>query len=156
MKKNQAKLWIGCGIFCVAAMLLSVWYAVTFNNSRLVTPTDLGSYTFTPKDLPMLLSVSLFCIYVFALCLLLMVNIRKRKRSPAGANITRRINPRLGLLGPCWAFWALLAFGPTPPPAMFRPLCFSCSSVFSASSTRAGCPGPLWMNGSGKTPPGPS
>lgn len=61
MKKNQAKLWLGCGIFCTAAMLLSVWYAVTFNDSRLVTPTDLGSYTFTPKDLPMLLSVSLFC-----------------------------------------------------------------------------------------------
>ena len=93
MKKNQAKLWLGCGIFCTAAMLLSVWYAVTFNDSRLVTPTDLGSYTFTPKDLPMLLSVSLFCIYVFALCLLLLVNIRKRKRSPAGANITRRIDP---------------------------------------------------------------
>ena len=48
MKKNQAKLWLGCGIFCTAAMLLSVWYAVTFNDSRLVTPTDLGSYTFTP------------------------------------------------------------------------------------------------------------
>ena len=124
MKKNQAKLWLGCGIFCTAAMLLSVWYAVTFNDSRLVTPTDLGSYTFTPKDLPMLLSVSLFCIYVFALCLLLMVNIRKSKRNPAGANITRRINPRLGLLGLLGflgfvGFWTYPATGDVSPFVFF-------------------------------------
>ena len=31
MKKNQVKIWVGCGIFCIAAVLLSVWYAVTFS-----------------------------------------------------------------------------------------------------------------------------
>ena len=41
MKKNQVKIWVGCGIFCIAAVLLSVWYAVTFNDSRLVAPMGL-------------------------------------------------------------------------------------------------------------------
>ena len=54
MKKNKLKFWIGGGIFCAAALLASIWYAVTFNDSRLVVPVDLGSYTFTPKDLPMI------------------------------------------------------------------------------------------------------
>ena len=38
MKKNKLKFWIGGGIFCAAALLASIWYAVTFNDSRLVVP----------------------------------------------------------------------------------------------------------------------
>ena len=69
MKKNQVKIWIGRGLFCVAAMLLSVWYAVALNGSRLVAPADAGNDSFTPKDLPMILSISLTCIYALALFL---------------------------------------------------------------------------------------
>ena len=50
MKKNQVKIWVGCGIFCIADVLLSVWYAVTCNDSRLVAPMDFGSYSFNTKD----------------------------------------------------------------------------------------------------------
>ena len=84
MKKNKLKFWIGGGIFCAAALLASIWYAVTFNDSRLVVPVDLGSYTFTPKDLPMILSVLLTCGYVLALFIPRCFGIRKRK----GGHIT--------------------------------------------------------------------
>ena len=57
MKKNSVRVWVGCGIFCIAAVLLSVWYAVTFNDSRLVVPMDFESYAFTPRDLPMIVSI---------------------------------------------------------------------------------------------------
>ena len=75
MKKNQVKIWVGCGIFCIAAVLLSVWYAVTFNNSRLVAPMDFGSYSFNTKDLPMILSISLTCVYALALFIHLFISI---------------------------------------------------------------------------------
>ena len=80
MKKNQVKIWVGCGIFCIAAVLLSVWYAVTFNNSRLVAPMDFGSYSFNTKDLPMILSISLTCVYAllwFSSCLSALGKARK-------------------------------------------------------------------------------
>ena len=79
MKKNQVKIWVGCGIFCIAAVLLSVWYAVTFNDSRLVAPMDFGSYPFTPKDLPMILSISLTCVYALALFIHLFISVGKSK-----------------------------------------------------------------------------
>ena len=81
MKKNTLKIWIGCGIFCVLSVVLSSWYAVTYNDSRLVVPMDAGSYTFQIKDLPMILSVSLFCIYIFALVIGIMVCAGKRQKN---------------------------------------------------------------------------
>lgn len=99
MKKNQVKIWIGCRLFCVAATLLSVWYAVVLNDSRMVAPADAGSYSFTPKDLPMILSISLTCIYVLALFLRLFISIGKNRKHLAMSRTTRRINPRMGFLG---------------------------------------------------------
>ena len=64
MKKNKAKILIGCGIFCVLCILVSSWYAVKFNDSRLVVPMDFNSYTFQIKDLPMIISVyNAYCKY---------------------------------------------------------------------------------------------
>ena len=120
MKKNKVKLWAGCGIFCIAAMVLSTWYAVTFNDSRLVVPMDFGSYSFIPQDLPMLLSVSLFGLYALALCFLLVRSIRKNKRATTRPHRTRRVPPRLGFLGLLGflgfaGFWAYPATGDVSP-----------------------------------------
>ena len=46
MKTSKMKIWIGCGIFCVLSILISSWYAVTFNDSRLVRLMDFMNYTF--------------------------------------------------------------------------------------------------------------
>ena len=99
MKKNQVKIWVGCGIFCIAAVLLSVWYAVTFNDSRLVAPMDFGSYSFNTKDLPMILSISLTCVYALALFIHLFISVGKSKKNVAKTNMTRKVNPKLGFLG---------------------------------------------------------
>jgi len=124
MKKNKLKFWIGGGIFCAAALLASIWYAVTFNDSRLVVPVDLGSYTFTPKDLPMILSVLLTCGYVLALFIPRCFGIRKHKETVERTNTTRKLNPKLGLLGLLGflgflGFWSYPARGDVTPFAFF-------------------------------------
>lgn len=97
--KNKVKLIVGCGIACVLLLIISIWYAITFNNSRLVSPTDFASYTFQIKDLPMTISVMLFCIYVLFVFIILSVEIIKRKLSARRSVITRKLNPKLGHLG---------------------------------------------------------
>ncbi len=124
MKKNKTKIWVGCGIFCIAAVLLSVWYAATFNDSRLVVPMDFGSYAFTPKDLPMILSITLACGYAIALFVLLFVRAGKSRRKVAQTNITRKINPKLGFLGllgffGLTGFWTYSTIGAVFPFAFF-------------------------------------
>ena len=120
MKKNQVKIWVGCGIFCIAALLAAIWYAVIFNDSRLVVPVDLGSYAFTPKDLPMIVSVLLACVYALALS----IHIVKSNRAHTAANKTRKLNPKLGLLGLLGflgfsGFWAYSVRGDVFPFAFF-------------------------------------
>ena len=61
MKKNNIKWMVGIGVASILALVISCWYSVTYNNSRLVVPTDFASYTFQIKDLPMIISVSFFC-----------------------------------------------------------------------------------------------
>ncbi len=94
--KKKTKVIIGMGIFCILSILVSIWYAVTFNDSRLVVPTDFKSYTFQTKDLPMIVSISLTCIYVFALFFIHLANNTKRT---AKTNTTRKVNPKWGFLG---------------------------------------------------------
>lgn len=99
MRKNKAKILIGCGIFCVLLTLISSWYAVKFNGSRLVVPMDFNSYTFEVKDLPMIASVSLDCIYGFTLFITLILSIKRNRQQVERTNTTRKLNPRLGFLG---------------------------------------------------------
>lgn len=113
MKRKQTKIWIGSGIFCLTALLLSIWYAVSFNDSRLVAPMDFGSYNFTLKDLPMILSVALICVYVFALFIQLFVRIGKSRKNAADTNMTRKVNPKLGFLG-LFGFLGFLGFWSYP------------------------------------------
>lgn len=97
--KKKTKILIGCGIVCVLLLLICSWYAITFNNSRLVTPMDFSSYTFQVQDLPMIVSVSLTCIYILFLFVILLLRIRKNNKQIATTNTTRKLNPKLGLLG---------------------------------------------------------
>lgn len=97
--KIRAKFLIGWGIFCVLSLLASSWYSVTWNDSRLVVPMDFGSYTFQGKDLPMILSVSLTCIYGLTLFVALVSNICKKQQQIERTNTTRNLNPKLGYLG---------------------------------------------------------
>ena len=109
MKKNKAKILIGCGIFCVLCILVSSWYAVKFNDSSLVVPMDFNSYTFQIKDLPMIISVSLICIYVFTLFITLIVSIGRNRQQIERTNTTRKLNPKLGFLG-LLGFWGFAGF----------------------------------------------
>ena len=62
MKANKVKWAIAGGVLCVLLLLLSVWYAATFNGGRLVEPMDFSTYTFQVRDLPMLCSTALFTL----------------------------------------------------------------------------------------------
>lgn len=99
MKTNKMKIWIGCGIICVLSVLLSSWYAVTFNDSCLIVPMDFKNYVFEIRDLPMIVSVSLTCIYLAMLFVVLFIHTGKKQRQAEETGVTRKINPRLGRLG---------------------------------------------------------
>lgn len=150
MKKNKAKILIGCGIFCVLCILVSSWYAVKFNDSRLVVPMDFNSYTFQIKDLPMIISVSLICIYVFTLFITLIVSIGRNRQQIERTNTTRKLNPKLGFLG-LLGFGGSLDFGHIPLMAVFSHLLFSYSLASSDFTMKEKCREHLWMNASVKT-----
>lgn len=95
---KKTKLWIGCGIFSVLFLLASSWYAITFNDSRLVAPMQ-EHYAFQIKDLPMILSVSFICVYAIVLFITLMLHAGRMQRQQEKSNSTRKLNPKLGLLG---------------------------------------------------------
>ncbi len=99
MKTNKKKIWIGCGIFCVLSLFLSSWYAVSFNDSRLVVPMDFKDYVFRTKDLPMIISLVLTCGYVCSLFVMLFVYAGEKQRQVEETGVTRKVNPRLGWLG---------------------------------------------------------
>ena len=99
MKKFNAKFTVILGIVVVLLLAASNWYAITYNDWRLVTPMDMDSYTFQPKDLPMLFSIGLFILYVLYLGVLLIGAIITERQRRETSKTTRKINPRLGLLG---------------------------------------------------------
>lgn len=98
MKQGKIKALVALGAACLAFLLGSVWHSLTFNGGRLVTPTDFSTYTFRLSDLPMILSISLFCLYALFLAFLLFRTVIRNKQSGAAAT-TRKLNPALGLLG---------------------------------------------------------
>lgn len=105
--KQKTKLLIGWGIVCVILLLASSWYAVTFNDSRLVVPMEFQNYEFQIQDLPMMLSVSLACIYGITLLITLVFSGCKQRQQIESTNKTRKLNPKLGFLG----FFGFLGFG---------------------------------------------
>lgn len=98
-KKSKTGIWIGGGIFCVLLIVIASWYAVTFNESRLVVPMEFANYTFRVKDLPMIAAVLLGCMYCLSLAVMLILSIVKNRRKTVMTNTTRSLNPGLGFLG---------------------------------------------------------
>lgn len=99
MKKSKVKFTIIQGVVVVLLLVASVWYSIQFNDWRLVVPTDFSTYEFVPQDLPMLISTTLFVLYVLYLAVLILRAAVAEKRRQKTANTTRRLNPKLGLLG---------------------------------------------------------
>ena len=93
MKKNPL-FW--AVILSAACLLLSVGASLLFNEGRLVYPTVLSAYQFRLADLPMLLSVTATVLSVTAFLLQALLTSRRRQRD---SRRTRKLNPRLGLLG---------------------------------------------------------
>ncbi len=124
MKTNKTKIWTGCGIVCVLSVLLSSWYAVAYNDSRLIVPMDFKNYVFEIKDLPMIVSVSLTCIYLVALFAMLFIHAGKEQKQAEETGVTRKINPKLGCLGVLGflgfaGFWTYSVDGAVFPFAFF-------------------------------------
>lgn len=109
MKKNSKRTLIILGVLCALSAALSAWQSITFNNSRLVVPMDFSEYTFRLADLPMILSICFFALYILCLFILLIRAANRKKTGPkstggmapqmAAMEITRSINPKLGFLG---------------------------------------------------------
>lgn len=106
MKENRWKAIVIPGVICVLALIVSVWYSVKFNESRLVVPMDFKTYEFSPKDLPMVCSVVLTIAYIWYLLICLGKTSIQQKKTILETNRTRRLNPKLGFLG----FFGFLGF----------------------------------------------
>lgn len=109
MKKFGGKLAVILGVVVVLLLGVSNWYAITFNDWRLVAPTDFSAYEFRPQDLPMLISVGLAVLYVLYLFVLLIGAVIAEKQRRKTSKTTRKINPWLGLLG-FFGFFGFLGF----------------------------------------------
>lgn len=99
MKKQSARRIVLPGVLCAALLAGAAWYAVAFNEARLVVPMDLSEYRFRMQDLPMLLAILLSILYILFLFALLIRAIGANRRREATARMSRTVNPRLGFLG---------------------------------------------------------
>lgn len=106
MKRNKIKEIVIPGIVCIILFGVSIWYSVRYNESRLVVPTDLETYKFSPKDIPMICSTVLTMVYVCYLLVCLGKTSIWQKKNILKTNRTRIISPKLGFLG----FFGFLGF----------------------------------------------
>lgn len=97
--RKKALAVIGPGLFCLALDFAASWYAVTYNDSRLVAPMDFSEYAFTAKDLPMICSITLTCLYIFFLLFLIVRTAFRNQKQVRQTQTTRKISPKLGFLG---------------------------------------------------------
>lgn len=104
MKRN--KLMIGLGIICLLLSAISSWYAVNYNEARLVAPMDFSEYSFRVQDLPMIFSVTLLILYFFAVMILIIRTTRANRKAAQEKQVTRRVNSKWGLMG----FFGFLGF----------------------------------------------
>ena len=99
MKKSKWTAIVIPGVICGLVLIVSVWYSVKFNESRLVVKTDLETYQFSPKDLPMICSIVLSIAYIWYLMICLGKTSIQQKKNILKTNRTRTISPKLGFLG---------------------------------------------------------
>lgn len=124
MKRFKPNVTVILAIVVVLLLAASNWYAITFNDWRLVAPTDFSTYVFRPQDLPMIISIALFILYVLYLGVLVCRAIITNKLTQKVSQRTRTINPKLGLLGFCGffgfvGFWTYSAFQAVYPFVFF-------------------------------------
>ncbi len=108
MKNNKQKTWllIGTGVLVILLMAASSLYSVKYNEARLVEPMDFSQYVFRMKDLPMIVSGVLFCIYIGCLIVLIIRTASRNAREVEETHTTRRISPKFGFFG----FFGFLGF----------------------------------------------
>ena len=99
MRPKAKRFFLLAGVLCALFFACSVWYAVTYQDSRLVAPMDVSAYAFRIGDLPMLLSTALACLYVLTLAAAFFRAALRRRREDRDANRARTVSPRLGWLG---------------------------------------------------------
>lgn len=99
MKNKGWKTIVLPGVLCAACMAASTWYAIRWNEGRLVKPMDFSSYVFRLQDLPMMGSVILVTLYVFYLVALGIRFTLTQRRNQANSRYTRSVSPKLGFLG---------------------------------------------------------
>lgn len=95
----KKKTIITIGLLCLALLLISSWYAVSFNDAGLVASANFPEYTFTVKDLPMTCSVILMSLYIFYLIALILWTSVRNQKHVRETQTTRRISLRFGFLG---------------------------------------------------------
>lgn len=125
MSRPNFKHLILGGAGAAACALAASWYSLTYNEGRLVYPTDFTSYEFQVKDLPMLFALGIVFAYVLYLIVTLIRYslLEKRSRSGKYPGRTRKINPKLGYLG-FLGFTGLLGFFIPPFNGNLSFLCF--------------------------------
>lgn len=109
MKKNKTKLTVFMGVICILLISVSSWYAIKYNDSRIIKKMELSEYTFQIKDLPMIISILLFALYFIYLFVLLTQAVIANKYKAAAAQSTRTLNPKMGFLG-FFGFFGFLGF----------------------------------------------
>ena len=124
MKKMNEKITVILAVVVVALLAAASWYSVTFNDRRLVDPMDFSAYEFRVQDLPMIVSIALFVLYVLYLGVLVVRAIIANKLRAEGSKTTRKLNPKLGLLGFAGflgfsGFWTYSAFHAVSPFVFF-------------------------------------
>lgn len=124
MKKLNEKITVILAVVVVALLAAASWYSVTFNDRRLVDPMDFSAYEFRVQDLPMIVSIALFVLYVLYLGVLVVRAIIANKLRAEGSKTTRKLNPKLGLLGFAGflgfsGFWTYSAFHAVSPFVFF-------------------------------------
>ena len=97
MKKDKIKKIVIPGIICIIILAASIWYSVRYNESRLIVPTEIETYSI--KDIPMIFSIVLTIVYIFYLFACLGKTSIQQKKNVLKTNRTRKLNPKLGFLG---------------------------------------------------------
>ena len=137
MNRKSMTRWLLAGGLVLAVMLASCAYSVLYNESRWVAPMDLSTYQFRMEDLPMLIAVPLFAVYILASGFRLFQAAR-RQRLQDQPGYTRHLDPRMGLFG-LFGFLGFLGFWTYAAQRVIFPFFSSSSSAFSASTTKASC-----------------
>ena len=105
MSKKQIKRIIFMGLGCATLLIAAVIYSLLYNEGRWVKETDMSTYVFTPKDIPMLavgVLIVAYAVYILVLC----IRNAFSKKYP-DKKYSRTISPLWGFCG----IFGFLGFG---------------------------------------------